>query len=156
MLTLAWEPLQRLLDDGVEDMLVTHWQEVGVDHALIPLDPDWPRAFALQEQGVLHTAALRRDGKLVGYNAFHVHAHIHYRSTSFAVNDVIFVDPHERGTAGIKLIRGVEPMLRALGVVKLLYHTKMHVKVGHSAGTVGDILSRLGYRLDEKIYSLLL
>ena len=157
MLTLEWESLDRLLDDGVEDMLARHWDEVAVDKDIIPLAPDWDRAFKLQENDILHTAAMRRDGQLVGYNAFLVMPALHYRFTIHAINDVIFVSPEERGTAGIKMIRGCEAMLRELGVVKILYHTKLHVAVGAKRqALVGDILSRLGYRLDEHIYSRLL
>ena len=157
MLTLEWEPLRALLDEGVEEMLAAHWKEVAVDQELIPLAPDWDRAFKLQQMGILRTAALRRDGRLIGYNAFHVLPHIHYRYTVHAVNDVVFVDPSERGQAGLKLIRGTEQLLREQGVVKISYHTKVHTRVGvKQRSTVGDILSRLGYRLDEEIYSLLL
>ena len=102
MLTLEWEPLRRLLDEGVEELLARHWEEVAVDHDSIPLAPDWDRAFALQAAGVLRTAALRRNGRLIGYNAFHVLQPLHYRMTTHAVNDVLYVDPDERGTAGLR------------------------------------------------------
>ena len=157
MLTLDWEPLRRLLDEGVEELLARHWEEVAVDHDIIPLAPDWDRAFALQAAGVLRTAALRRNGRLIGYNAFHVLQPLHYRLTTHAINDVLYVDPDERGTAGLRLLRGTEQMLRELGVVKVVYHTKLHVAIGAARrNTVGDMLARLGYRLDEEIYTLLL
>jgi hypothetical protein len=146
-LALTWEKIDRLLDDGVEELLYDHWREVGLDHDNVPLDPDWERARCLERMGILHTAALRRDGKLLGYNAFHVTPHIHYRSVIFAVNDVLFVDPDGRGIAGVKLVKGVEPMLAALGVRKVYYHTKVHVPL------TGDLLGKLGYSHIENIYS---
>ena len=155
-LTLEWEPLQRLLDDGVEELLAAHWDEVACDKDEIPLAPDWPRAFHLQRAEVLYTAGLRKDGRLIGYNAFHVTPHIHYRHSLHAVNDVIFLDPDARGAAGIKLVRGVEGMLREMGVAKILYRSKVHVRIGHRRGTIGDMLARMGYRHDEDVYSRLL
>ena len=156
MLTLEWEPLRQLVrDDALEALLINHWREVAADQARIPLCPDWDRAFALEEMGVLRCAAMRREGKLIGYNAFHVAPHIHYASTLFAVNDVIFVDRWERGAAGVKLVRGTEAMLKALGVVKIIYHTKAKVLVGRGK-KVGDLLAALGYDHFESLYAKLI
>lgn len=154
MLTLDWEPLQQLLDDGVEDLMLAHWEEVAVDKDIIPFAPDWPRCFQLERAGVLWSAALRRDGQLIGYNAFHVLPHIHYRHSIHAVNDVVYLDPDERGMAGVRLIRGTEKLLKELGVLKVMYRSKVHVKIGaRKAATIGDMLCHIGYRLDEEVYS---
>lgn len=153
-LTLAWEPLTRLLDEGVEDLLFKHWQEVAMDRERIPLDPDWGFAREQERRGVLRTAALRRDGRLIGYNSMCVHPHIHYRSTLHAVNDVIYVDPAERGAAGVKLVRDTEALLKDLGVVKVIYHTKLAPIGGKH--TVGDLLAALGYKHFENLYCKLL
>ena len=157
MLTLEWEPVRRLLDEGIEDLMAAHWEEVAVDKTEIPFAPDWPRVFALEAQKILYSAALRRDGRLVGYNAFHVLPHIHYRHSTHAVNDVIYLDPDERGFAGIKLVKGTEALLKELGVVKVMYRSKMHVKIGaRGESTIGDMLSHIGYRLDEEVFSKLI
>jgi hypothetical protein len=125
-----------------------------MDRERIPLDPDWSFALELEHRKVLWTAALRRDGKLIGYNSMCVHPHIHYRSTLHAVNDVIYVDPAERGVAGVKLVRGTEAMLKPMGVVKVIYHTKLAPIGGKH--TVGDLLSLLGYKHFENLYCKLL
>lgn len=153
-LALAWEPIDRLLDEGVEDLLFKHWKEVAMDRERIPLDPDWNRARALEAAKVLWTAALRRDGRLIGYNSMCVSPHIHYRSTLHAINDVIYVDPQERGLAGVKLVRGVEAMLKELGVVKVIYHAKIAPIGGKH--TVGDLLAVLGYKHFENLYCKIL
>jgi len=150
--TLNWEPILPLLEEGLADMLLNHWVEVALDKTTIPLDPDWERVYALEQEGKFYAAVLRREGKMVGYNAFAVYPHVHYKSTLHAFNDVVYVDPAERGFAGVKLIRGVEPMLHALGVKKVIYHTKLHVHVGRADGVVGDLLDRLGYRHFENLY----
>lgn len=157
-LRLEWEPLQQLIDSGVEDLIAGHWEEVACDKDVIPLAPDWERAFKLQHAEVLWTAGLRDEkGSLIGYNAFHVTTHIHYRHTLHAVNDVIFLDPDARGSAGLRLIRGTEELLRELGVKKVMYRSKAHVMIGHrKQNTIGDLLGRIGYRHDEDVYSRLL
>jgi len=154
--TLRWEPIQALLEEGIEELLRNHWVEVAMDKDSIPLDPDWDRVFALEDVGEFAAAALRRNGKLIGYNAFAIYPHVHYKSTLHAFNDVVYVDPAERGIAGVRLVRGVEPMLKALGVKKVIYHTKLHVHVGHSEGLVGDLLGRLGYKHFENLYCKLI
>jgi hypothetical protein len=151
-LSLQWEPVQRLLDDGLEELLLRHWNEVALDKDAIPLDPDWQRIWQLESQGVFWAAALRKDGRLIGYNAFCVHPHIHYRSTLHAVNDVIFVDPAERGLAGVRLIKGTERLLAEMGVKKAIYHTKLHVEIGHDQKLVGDLLAKMGYKHFENLY----
>jgi hypothetical protein len=154
-LALAWEPIDRLLDEGLEALLFQHWEEVARDRLRIPLNPDWQRARMLERDKVLWTAALRREGKLVGYNSFCVYPHIHYRQTIHATNDVIYVDPAERGIAGVKLVRGTEAMLKMLGVVKVIYHAKL-TPVRGKTNTVGDLLERMGYIHFENLYSKLL
>lgn len=150
--TLQWEPIDALRADGVEQMLYNHWREVGIDHDAVPLDPDWERAYAMEAAGMLFSAALRNNGRLIGYNSFAVSPHLHYRSSLYAFNDIIYVDPRERGSAGIRLVRGTEKMLKELGVKKIVYHTKLHVHIGSGNGLVGDFLNRLGYTHFENCY----
>ena len=154
--SLQWEPVEQLIKDGVAELLIKHWKEVALDQDTIPLDPDWKRVIELEHAKMLYSAALRRDGKIVGYNAFAVYPHIHYKSSLHAVNDVLYVDPEERGTAGIRLIRGTEAMLKELGVVKVIYHTKVHVPIGHKSGSVGDLLAKMQYKHFENLYSKML
>lgn len=131
-----------------------HWEEVSLDQGKIPLAPDYDGFQRMEDQGLLRTMAARRDGLLVGYNAFMVMPHLHYRHTLHALNDAIFVHPDERGSAGVRLILESERALFEIGVVKIFYHAKLHVAVGaRRSGTVGDILERLGYRHVENIYA---
>jgi hypothetical protein len=156
-LELQWEPLDRLIADGVEDLLAAHWEEVALDKSAVALAPDWPKARELERIGILKTLAMRREGVLIGYNAFLITPHLHYRQILQAVNDVIYLDPAERGSAGVRLIRGTEALLRELGVQRILYHTKLHVLLGRrKQGRVGDLLERLGYSHVENIHAKLL
>lgn len=155
---IGFEPLDDLLADGLEDMLFQHWQEVGLDHDAVPLAPDWPYYRAIEKQGIFRMIAMREFGQLVGYNAFFVNRHLHYRHTLHAVNDYFWLAPERRhGWAGVRLLRDSERLLAAAGVVKVMYHVKPHVLLGaRRSGTAGDLLVRLGYRHVEDVYSKLL
>jgi len=149
-LTLEWEPIQNLKDDGAEDLLFQHWRETESDLDRVPLSVDWEWMKALEAQKMFHCAALRRNGRLIGYNAFQTYRHIHFRHTLHAINDGVFIEPSERGMAGVRIIRGVEPMLKSLGVARIMYGAKLRAR------TAGDLLARLGYSHTENIYCKLI
>lgn len=152
---IGWSALQPLLDLGLEDLLIHHWEEVALDQGRIPFDPDWDRLRRAERDGTLKIVAARRGGRLLGYNAFFVMGHMHYRSTLHALNDVIYVDPEERkGGLGLRLVRKSERLLAEIGVVKVFYHTKVHVL--SERGTVGAVLERLGYTQVERVYAKLI
>jgi len=114
--------------DEVQPLLAEHYEEIAADKHAIPLDPDKERYFALERMGqfVVFTARADADSKLVGYAAFFVLQHIHYKSTKVASNDVLFVSkPWRNSRAGLVLIRESENYLRVIGVKKLVWHVKV-------------------------------
>lgn len=141
-IVIAREPLAGLLDSGLEALLREHWEEVAHNRDAIALDPDWPGYLEDERQGRFITWSARRDGDLVGYNAFYVMRHRHYKGDVFAVNDVIFLTKEERGATGIALIIEVEKALRAMGASKVFYHAKSDALLGEygdSLQTISDI-----------------
>ena len=158
-LSFQWETITSVMEDGFEDLMTLHWQEVALDQARVPLAPDWPKYRHLERAGVLRTVGARLGNRLVGYDVFFVQPTMHYSTSLWAVNDVLYLDPdHRRGMAGARLIKESEPLLRSLGVEKVLYHTKLHTQHGHgmARGTVGDLLSKLGYKHVENVYAKML
>jgi GNAT superfamily N-acetyltransferase len=156
---LEWESLDRALASGLEDMLVQHWEEVALDRDRFPLVPDWDRYRMLERVGVLRAVSLRTDAGLLGYNVFFVQPTLHYSTSTWAVNDILYLHPdHRKGLAGARLIRGAEPMLATLGVQKVIYHTKLDLYFGHgkARATLGTFLERLGYRHAENVYAKVL
>lgn len=155
--TYNWESVDQLLADGWENLLVEHWVEVAMDRDIIPLAVDWDRYRLFEKTEAFKTLAMRKDGVLVGYSAWFINPHLHYKTTLFALNDVIYLDPaYRRGLAGARLVREAENALAALGAVKAIYHTKLHVQLGKRAGTLGDLLLALGYKHIENTYAKLL
>jgi L-amino acid N-acyltransferase YncA len=106
-------------------LLIAHYEEIAWNKDKIQLDPDLERYKMLERQGKLKIYTLRNDeGRLVGYAAWLVLAHLHYKSTLCAANDVIYVAPAARGIAGTRLLKFSEAELRKLGVQVLGLHIK--------------------------------
>ena len=183
-LAYAFEPIDALREDGLEEMLVRHWNEVGLDRDKVPLAMDWGRIYREEAAGKIKALSCRQHGNLVGYNAFIVNTSFHYRDTVLALNDAVFIEPKQRGEAGLRLILEAEKGLREMGVVKVFYHSKVDAILGRGVGdsldfhefgfiaedygveirppkttargTLGDVLYMLGYRLEETVHSKVL
>lgn len=132
------------------DLFVMHWQEIALDHSVIPLAPDWQKYINLERSNQLHIVAARDNGVLVGYFFTIVLTHLHYCTTVMAWSDIMFLRPeYRRGFAGIRLVKEAEKMVRALGAKRLYIMCKVY----HD---IEGLLARLGYRWVEKIFTKLL
>lgn len=153
-LVIGWEKVGRARADGLDDLLAAHWAEVALDQDRYPLAPDWPRYHALERQGVLRSVSARRKGRLVGYNVFFVQPPIHYSTSVWALNDVLFLHPdHRAGLLGYRLVRAAEELLKGIGVARVIYHTKLHVMLGSKRERpLGDLMKRLGYSQAEEVW----
>lgn len=158
-LVVAREPLSGILESGLADLLRAHWEEVAHDRDQIILDPDWPGYLEDERQHRFLAWSARRAGVLVGYSGFYVVPHRHYRKSLFAVNDVIYLAPQERGAAGVSLIVQVEKALKEMGAAKVFYHVKTDALLG-SAGDSLEAVEDLqeleevtGVELPDAIYS---
>lgn len=157
MITYSWEALDQLLADGLRDLAYEDWQEVENHTAEVPLDIDWDRMRSLEAGHVYRIIAARRDGVLVGYNAFFLNYHMRYRGTVYAISDVLYLKPEERrGMTGVLFLKESDRLLKEAGVQKVRYSIKTHVRLGVRAGTVGDLLKHLGYEHVEDVFSKLM
>ena len=121
---IAWEPLSVLVASGLEDLAVAHWEEVEIDKEHVPLALDLERARAFEKVGQHATAALRREGVLVGYAAFTLMTAMFHRHTLHAFCSAVYVDPASRGPASLWLIDWCEKALADRGVVKIYIGSK--------------------------------
>jgi hypothetical protein len=81
---------------------------------------------------------------LIGYSAFFLKPHIHYKDILVASNDVLFLKKEHRvGRFGLKLIKYSEQKMKELGANKITWHIK-------SSNDFSPILHRMGY-IDEDI-----
>lgn len=140
-LKIAWEPLDTLLDEGIEDLVRAEWEEVSVDRERMPLALDWDEYRKLEELHMFRCLGCRRDDKLIGFSSFVLlKGHMHYKMTPHALNDAIYVSPTERGITGIRLLLEAERQIRALyapGIVRVLYYSKDDIVFGRRATDAG-------------------
>ena len=130
--------------DDIKYLLDLHYNEIALDKEVIPLDPDWDKYRNLYNLGILKIITARDEGKIVGYSIFFVNAHLHYKSSIYANNDLLYLHPeYRKGSLGIKLIKYSEKVLRDLGVTKILWHIKFNKDFRL-------LLHRLGY-IDEDV-----
>lgn len=145
-LAFGWEPIARARADGLDDMIALDWEELEHHKDTSPFDPNWPTYLRLERDGVYRLAVLRKNGVMVGYNGFFIQPPLHSRSTLWAVNDLVYVDPDHRGLAGVKMLRQTEHMLRELGVRIVMYASKPHDLSGkRGRDSVGQLFEKLGY-----------
>lgn len=142
MATFAREILFEVVED-VQPLLALHYEELTLHKDRVKLDPMWERYAHLEasHRDALQIFTAREEGVLVGYAAFFVQPHLHYRALFPAINDVIFVHPKHRGTAGVRLIRFCERELKP-HAQKIVFHVKPETPMA-------ALLPRLGYALEE-------
>ncbi|MES2531935.1 MAG: GNAT family N-acetyltransferase [Pseudomonadota bacterium] len=151
----ATERLDDALWSEVAPLLESHWHEVA-HYDDLPLDPDRDRYATIDANGGLRVFTARLAvpapdrGRLIGYLALFVVPSLHYRSSIFALQDVLYVDPLHRGSrAGIGLIRHAHNKLRAEGVTVIFQHVKARRDLN-----IGPVLQRLlGYELVDEVYA---
>lgn len=127
----------------VRELTKAHQAEVGFlgeEH----FEPDLERYKVAELCSKTYTA--RVDGKIVGYANFFVHPHHHYPKTSWAVQDVLFMEKSFRGITAVKFIEWSDCELRAIGVNVVYRHVT--AKCDYSR-----VLESFGYQLIEAGYA---
>jgi N-acetylglutamate synthase-like GNAT family acetyltransferase len=123
-----------------------HWGEIALDKEKIKLNPDIDTFQLLEDCDHLHIITLRDDGKLVGYHASIVRAHLHYKDSLTAYVDMYFIHPdYRKGRVGIDLFKYAEKSLSERGCERIYTGTKLHKDMG-------VLLSRLGHKETERLY----
>ena len=156
MITVGWEPLSRLLGDGLEDLAIQHHEEAEEAQS-IPLALDIPQALAMEKVGIFKIAAARDDGALIGYADFMITTPLHNARTKTAFCQGIFVEPEARGAAGVKLLRFINREMDKLNVKRTFIASKFHVHLGAAkkSATLGRLLGHMGYQPSEVIHARL-
>ncbi len=147
-LTFSFEPLEALLDEGLADLVVPHWEAIALDRDTVPLDIDWNAYIAAENAGRWKAFIARRDGKIVGYVAFFYYYPPRYQSTLYISDDTIWVIPEERNR-GLIWYR-----LMKAAMAQLPRPCKLMVKAREPR--VEAILQRLGLTKAEVLYSAVL
>lgn len=143
MITMGVERFKDCIDD-IKPLLLKHWYEIANNQDTIPLDPDYDKYQWLDDQGMMRIYIARDAGELVGYFISFISPHIHYRSTVYAINDILYIDPAYRGgTQAYRMMKGAMKDLKDNGVDRLI----IHMKVNHE---FRKLLSALDFNLTEE------
>lgn len=134
----------------ITPMFHDHYDEIATDKEVKPLDPDFDRYLALEDQGMLRIFTARENGQLIGYFVSLVHTHLHYQQTMMALNDIMYVTPGHRGsTVGYRLMKMAMADLKNLGADVLIIHMKCDYPFR-------PLLKRLGFHLTEENWECVL
>lgn len=124
-LDLKTESLFDILPE-MKELIELHYQEIALYKDKVKLNPDWETYKKLEEQNQFFLFTARIDGELVGYSAFFLKPHIHYKDLLVASNDVLFLKKeHRAGRIGLKLIKYSEQRIKELGANKITWHIKV-------------------------------
>lgn len=128
-----------VVKDELEQLLKDHWVEVAKNKQLMVLDPDWDRYQELTDNESMFSLVLRKDGVVVGYSATFIGPHIHYRNLTVASNDVLYVAPHSRGTAALRLMAETVRVARSRGAKLMLWHAKPGTSLDHMLSRTASV-----------------
>lgn len=131
-----------------------HYEEVSLEsvRAVRPLAVDIKKGISLAEQGLYPIFTIRDSDtkELLGYAAFLVHTPLHYRTTVYASNDLLyFSECLRKGMQAVKFMKWCDKKLVELskGTIKLI---QWRTKANHNFGV---LLERQGYSADDVTYS---
>lgn len=131
--------------EEVTPLLREHWQEVTPDHNR-ELNVDWLYYFKAESLGHFVGYSARYNGELIGYLAYFIHPHPHYKQEIVGKEDVFFILPKYRtGSLGIRLMKFAEQELKLRGVTLLLQHSKVHKPID-------AILKRMNYKPVDTLF----
>jgi len=141
----AIETIDQVLND-MTWLWDIHWQEIALDKAKVPLNPDVDTFRLLEDAGLLLIVTARDSEKMVGYHVSIVRPHLHYKHSLSAYADMYFIHPdYRQGMTGVRLFKYLEEQLREKGVERVFQSTKLHKDVG-------KLFERLGYKETERLY----
>lgn len=133
--------------DELKPILAEHWEELAL-YADIPLDPEFELYEALEKNGMLSFYSVRRSGELVGYAIFFVRKSPHYRTTLWAVSDIILIrKPYRNFGVGNKLFAFFEDDLRQQGA------KVVHIMTKASHPELAALAKKRGYMHSETNFS---
>lgn len=130
-----------------QDLWLEHYDEIAVQKDKMPMRPDVASYVALEQAGRLQIVTARDDGKMIGYILSVVRPHLHYADVLSGYEDAYFLSKsHRKGMTGVKLIREAIRYMKAVGVQKAFFMTKVALDMGR-------IFERLGFSKTDIVYS---
>jgi hypothetical protein len=131
--------------DEAKPLFEKHHAEISLFKDL-KLQPDFMSYVHAEEADMLRvfTARTINENSLVGYIVFYLRPSTHFADTLEAVQDLVFINPDDRGF-GMKFLKWCDNKLAMEGV-NLIYH---HVNARHD---FSPMLTRNGYELNDLVF----
>jgi hypothetical protein len=143
-ITLAREAVSEVWEEALPLVTANHNETGALPNA--DFAPQKATYEALEKAGILKVFTARDAAVLVGYAVFIVSPHhLHYPSTSWAIQDVLYVDPKSRGAMPYRFMAYQDISLRADKVDLVYRHNTLHKDYSR-------LLLHLGYRAEEVRY----
>jgi len=135
--------------DDIVPLFYNHWKEVANNQDTVPLDPDFDRYKALEDQGMMRIFTVRDDGELIGYFISFISPHMHYKTTVYAINDILYMDPRYRGgTQAYRMMRGaIEDLRDNCNVDRLVIHMKVDHEFRRLMKSLGGTLTEENWEI---------
>lgn len=132
-------------------LLEAHRIELSTNPDLMKLKPDLATYLRLEDnQALLSLGVFDEEGEIIGYSVNIIASNLHYSDVVMCQNDVLWLHPdHRFGPLGLRLIRETERRAKERGCHMILWHAKMDTQFM-------ALLSKLGYRVQDVIYSRVL
>lgn len=144
-LTINKEWLKDCLEE-MKPLLHDHWEEVAAYPDKIRFDPQYDRYIELEKLGAVRTFVVRFQHKMVGYFVFFTVPHMHYKGTTYAQNDIVYIKPEHRGKHTPAMFEYVEHTLKTEGLDVVTYHMKTYAEFH-------ELMEYLEYDHMEHIYT---
>lgn len=146
MISAQVERLSDILDE-LKANFPDHFEELALDKAKTPLDPQYEVYLAREARGEVVAVTLREAGSIVGYFIGFVAPGLHYRRTLTYTMDIFWVRPdHRNRSGGLKLMRCLMRELKRRGVQRAFLGSKLHKDSGR-------LFEAFGFRPVETYYS---
>jgi len=137
-------------EENCNDLFKEHYEEIALNKSVMKLLPNWERYHALEQSGLLICLGAFRGEECIGYSINFFTNHMHYREMFYVQNDLLFVaEEHRKTRVGLDLIRETEKQAFARGAEMMLWHAKENT-------SLNTLMSRLGYKVQDIIYSKVL
>lgn len=130
------------------ELLDAHYREVAAYQDKFLLDPDWEKYNQLDREGKLGfvRAQLHPLGRMIGYMAFVVESHMHYKGTIIGIGDVHYVHPDwRRHGIALRMTMVAEREAKHRGARFFV----LREKVDHPHG---DLYAKMGYKPIDTVY----
>lgn len=146
MVTFTWEPLIKLMADGLDKLAFQAWCEVEDEKANYPFLINWQRYQSMEDAECLRFLAARQEGELVGYAAIIVSPHLRSRNVVMANVADIYVLPEARKQGiGASLVEEMERWMEKLGVHCVMVAERDSIPTG-------KFYQRRGYTSNERLW----